>query len=353
MRSEIGLKWVESPNQRQQLKALKELTNSLTDQTVRDTLAGTAGADFLIGGFLAEPYLQAVGEKHNIPVVTAALQPFRPTRSGAASIMPLVARGNSPLNRWMGLLAERVTWTIAEQTTNALRQALGLAPHNARQYAQAGARIQALYAISPQVVPPAPDTNSHTTGYWFLDEAYNPPDTLLHFIEAGEAPLYFGFGSMPSSNPAQTLALISTVLDRIGRRAVVSGGWSNMNTDEHTERVYLMAGAPHNWLFPRMAALVHHGGAGTAAAGLRAGKPALLIPHMGDQGFWARRLYELGVSVQPLRQPELSVDLLTERLRHLLDASSFQHRAAILGQCIREEQGIENATRALSQLGLG
>lgn len=260
-----------------------------------------------------------------------------------------MARGNSPLNRWMGLFAERLTWSIVAQTTNVLRQRLALAPYTARSYSQATSKIPALYAISPQVVPPTTDTNSHMTGYWFLDEAFTPPADLVHFIENGEPPIYFGFGSMPDSDPAQTLEMVSQALARIARRGVVVSGWSEIVTGHDCERVFLLKGASHAWLFPRMAALVHHGGAGTAAAGLRAGKPALLIPHMGDQPFWARRLWDLGVSPKPVRRHELSVDLLAERLGQLINDVNLQARAVDLGEHIVAEEGIVNATDWLSE----
>ncbi len=343
MRSDLGIKWVESPNQREQLKALKLMTNTLIEETVHDTVEGTSGAELLIGGFLAQPYLHAISEKHGIPLITAALQPFRPTSSGSASILPILPRRSNILNRWMGLLGERFTWSIVEETTNVLRGRLGLSPYSARSYSQASATIPALYAISPQVVPPTSDTNSYTTGYWFLDEPFTPADDLVRFIENGEPPIYFGFGSMPDSNPSQTLAMVSDVLRRMGRRGVVVSGWSKMKAEQHDDRIYLLRGAPHDWLFPRMSALVHHGGAGTVAAGLRAGKPALIIPHMGDQPFWARRLHELGVSPKPLSRYKTTSDSLTAQLDNLINNDGIYSRATALASDICAERGVINA----------
>lgn len=204
MQSEAGIKWIESRSQLDQLKALKTMTNSLIEETIHDLIDGTAGADLLIAGFLSQSYMQAIGEKFHIPMLIAALQPFRPTGSGEASLMAIFSRRNTPLNRWMGLIAERFTWSIVEQTTNTLRNHLGLQPMNARRYSQIADVIPALYAMSPQITAQTSDTNSYTTGFWFLDEPFTPPDDLVRFLDDGEPPIYFGFGSMPDGNPSQT-----------------------------------------------------------------------------------------------------------------------------------------------------
>ncbi|MBZ0297488.1 MAG: glycosyltransferase [Anaerolineae bacterium] len=343
MQSEMGRKWVESPNQREQLKALKIMTNTLIEKTVNDTIEGTRGADLLIGGFLAQPYLQAISEKQGMPMITAALQPFRPTSSGAASILPVLPNRTSIFNRWMGLLGERLTWSIVEQTTNVLRERLGLSPHTAWHYSQATRQIPALYAFSPHVVPHAPDTNAYTTGYWFLDEPFTPSRALADFISQGEAPIYFGFGSMPDGDPSQTQEMIADALQRVDRRGIVASGWSDLSSKQTHERIFVLQNAPHSWLFPQMAAVVHHGGAGTTAAGLRAGNPCLILPQIGDQPYWARRLYELGVSLKPLSRHKLSMESLVSRLDTLVNDTSTQTRATEVGSFIRAENGVHNA----------
>jgi sterol 3beta-glucosyltransferase len=343
MQREQGLKWIESKSQLEQLKQLKALTNSLLDVTVRDTLAGTAGADFLISGFLSELHLQALQEKHGTRMVSVALQPYRATRVGAASLLPILSRSTSILNYGMGIFAERMTWSIGAQVVNQLRQVLGLSPHTAGSARQAARRIPALYAFSPLVVPPAPDTNAYTTGYWFLDEPFTPSPALENFLAAGDAPVYVGFGSMASSDPARIVQMVAEALQRIGRRGVLARGWSGSQALAVPDHLFMLDKAPHTWLFPRMAAVVHHGGAGTTAAGLHAGKPALIVPHMADQPFWARRVHELGVGAKPLPRTQLATATLTERLQALLNNTALQTRAATLGEQIRAEQGVANA----------
>ncbi|MBC8170868.1 MAG: glycosyltransferase, partial [Anaerolineae bacterium] len=162
MRSELGIKWVESTSQLEQLKYMKALTNSIVEPALEDVVNGTQGAELLIGGFISEPYMQTLHEKHGIPVISIALQPYRATRSGAASLVPILAGSNSILNRWMGLFAERMTWSMAVEGTNKLRSRFGLPSHTAGSYLRAAHQIPALYAISPHVVPPIDDANTYT-----------------------------------------------------------------------------------------------------------------------------------------------------------------------------------------------
>lgn len=143
--------------------------------------------------------------------------------------------------------------------------------------------------------------------------------------------------------------MIASVLNRINRRGIVISGWSEMAHKHNDDRLFLVQHAPHNWLFPKMSMLVHHGGAGTVAAGLRAGKSALIVPHIGDQPYWARRLHELGVSPKPLSRHKISEESLTERLTTLINDATMQNRANQLGERIRNETGIQNAVNWIDQ----
>ncbi len=340
MRSELGVKWVESANPMQQLKYMKALLDANQERYVTDTINGTAGAELLIGGFVSEPFLQAISEKHGIPLITAALQPYRATRSGTATLIPLLPRSNSILNDWMGMIGVRFMWSVAADVTNILRTRLGLPPHTAATYQKAMQKILAIYAVSPLVMQ---DSTARMTGYWFLDEDYTPPADLLNFIESGDPPVYVGFGSMSSSDPARTVNMIVDALAKVGKRGVLARGWSGAAVTNLPSHVHLLDKTSHTWLFPRMAAIVHHGGAGTTAAALRAGKPMFLIPHLGDQPYWGRRMHELGVSVKPIPRPKLTAENFTSSLDALLQDSRIHANAAALGEKIRAEDGIKEA----------
>jgi sterol 3beta-glucosyltransferase len=343
MQSEVGLKWIESKTQFEQFRHIKTLMDGMDDVTVRDVTQGTAGADLILSGFLSEPHIQALQEQRGVRMVSVALQPYRPSRSGAASILPVFPRSASLLNYGMGLFTEYMTWRVTQKGTNLLRQRLALPPHTAGSYRRAARNIPALYAFSPLVVPPTMDTNSHTTGFWFLDEPFTPSEALEKFLTPEDAPIYVGFGSMASSDPAGIVRMVAEALHQVGRRGVLARGWSGAQVLDVPDHLFVLDKAPHTWLFPRMAAVVHHGGAGTTAAGLHAGKPALIVPHMADQPFWARRVHELGVSAKPLPRQQLTTATLTERLQRLLSETVIHTRAATLGEKIRAEQGVANA----------
>ena len=143
---------------------------------------------------------------------------------------------------------------------------------------------------------------------------------------------------------------MAEALARVGRRGLLVRGWNATVANPAPERLCVLDSAPHHWLFPQMAALVHHGGAGTTAAGLRAGRPALVVPHMADQPYWGRRIRELGAGPPPLPRAQLTADALAGRLAALLGNPAFATAAAILGEQIRAERGVENAVAWLEQL---
>lgn len=343
MQSELGVKWVEEPNAMKQLGHMKALMNSIADEVIAITISATEGAELIISGFVTEAFTQAICEKRGVPQISLGLQPYRATRSGPASLLAPFPRANNVLNRFAGRFAERIAWSMSAPTAQKLRQKLGLPPHTTRSYVRAAHRIPALYAFSPAVVPPVDDANAHTTGFWFLDEAYTPPDDLTRFIEAGEPPLYIGFGSMSSSDPTRTVQMVAEALKRIGRRGILARGWSGAQVSDVPNYLQVLDHTSHTWLFPRMAAVVHHGGAGTTAAGLRAGVPSLIIPHMADQPFWGRRVHHLGVGVKPIERHKLTLESLTASLDALVNDRQIASRAADLGARIRDERGVDNA----------
>jgi sterol 3beta-glucosyltransferase len=158
---------------------------------------------------------------------------------------------------------------------------------------------------------------------------------------------------MASSDPARLTRLVAEALARVGARAVLARGWSGAAATDLPDTIFAVDKVPHHWLFPRMAALVHHGGAGTTAAGLRAGKPALIVPHMADQPYWGRRVFELGVGVRPLPRPRLTAEALARRLEALLADTHIAANAAALGEHIRAEQGVANAVEWIGRFVKG
>jgi UDP:flavonoid glycosyltransferase YjiC (YdhE family) len=197
------------------------------------------------------------------------------------------------------------------------------------------------------------DDFMHVTGYWFLEPpaGWEPPVDLMNFLQSGPPPIYIGFGSIPSSKPEETADLVMQALARTGQRGVLSSGWGGLKKETLPETVFMIGSMPHSWLLPQMAAVVHHGGVGTTAAGLRAGIPAIVTPFFGDQPFWAQRVYELGVGPRPIPRRRLTVERLSESIRSALSDRAMQARAASLGEFIRAENGIARAVAVIEQQG--
>ena len=210
-----------------------------------------------------------------------------------------------------------------------------------------GRPILGLHCYSPSVQPTPADWPESiiTTGYWFLDrqEPWRPPDDLLEFLEAGPPPVYVGFGSMVGSKPEKLGRISLEALALSGQRGLMGLGWGGLKAANLPKNVFKIETAPHDWLFPRMAAVVHHGGAGTTAAGLRAGKATVTVPFIGDQFFWAKRLQELGVGPPPVPKKKLKAERLAQAIRVAVSDEEIRRRAGALGEQIRAEDGIGTA----------
>lgn len=163
------------------------------------------------------------------------------------------------------------------------------------------------------------------------------PEKLEAFLDAGEAPLYLGFGSMPDPRAAETTRMVLEAVESTGRRALISQGWAGFGDTALPAWVELVGDVPHELLFPRVAAVVHHGGAGTTTSAARAGVPQLAMPHVLDQYYWGHRIHALGLGPAPLPRARLRPDRLGVALRGLLEAEWLFERAARFGETLRDE----------------
>lgn len=207
-----------------------------------------------------------------------------------------------------------------------------------------GKPIPAMHGFSEHVVPFPDDWPDHAaiTGYWFLNQPdhWQPPQDLVNFLNAGEPPVYVGFGSMSNTKMAKVGRTVVDALTKAQARGIIAKGWGGIEAKELPDSIFAIDGAPHDWLFPRMAAVVHHGGAGTTAAGLRAGKPSVVCPFFGDQPFWGRRVKALGVGPHPIAQKDLEADLLAGAIRTVVETTSFREHAENIGKRLRREDSI-------------
>jgi UDP:flavonoid glycosyltransferase YjiC (YdhE family) len=217
-----------------------------------------------------------------------------------------------------------------------------------------GRLLPILYGFSPSVIPQPPDWDDriHITGYWFLDQddGWTPPQSLIDFLQSGPPPVYVGFGSMSTRDPESATRLVLQALAQSNQRGIILSGWGGLHSADLPPSVLMVDSVPFSWLFPRLAGVVHHGGAGTTAAGLRAGVPSLVIPFFGDQPFWGQRVFELGVGPAPIPLRQLTVDRLSEAIHSMVNDPAIRQRASQLGLKIRAEDGVARAVAVLQQL---
>jgi sterol 3beta-glucosyltransferase len=290
----------------------------------------------------------SLAEKLGIPCAGAMLFPLTPTRA-FPSFMLGGGKDRGPLlNRLLWSLTGQVVWQTIHQDDKKLRlDVLGLHPLPffgpvARQQREA---MPIYYAYSPTVLPPPADwpERMHVTGYWFLDPppGWQPPADLLRFLQAGPAPVSIGFGSMASRDAEATLNIVLKALELSGQRGMLLSGWAGVGKDRTLPaHVFSAESLPHSWLFPRMAAVVHHGGAGTTGAGLRSGVPSVLIPLAADQPSWARQVSALGAGPAPLPFQTLTAERLAVAIREAVTNPAMRQRAAELGRRIQAEDGL-------------
>lgn len=298
-----------------------------------------------------------IAEKLGVPAIMAIPIPLLvPTAEAVAMGMP-----DLRLGRWYNRLSFKLVhkgYHMYDDALNDFRtKALGIGklPKKTTPLEMSdGTPIPVLHAYSESVSPRPGDwpATAYITGYWFLESAndWQPPTALQEFLAAGEPPVYIGFGSMAGRKPQRLAAIVIEALQQAGRRGILATGWGGLDASRLPETVLQIEQAPHDWLFPRVAAVVHHGGAGTTAAGLRAGRPTIICPFIVDQPYWGERVLALGVGSQPIPQKKLTAQNLAAAIHQVTGSQEIRQRAASLGEKLREEDGIAKAIAIIEQL---
>ncbi|MBE8525412.1 glycosyltransferase family 1 protein [Amycolatopsis sp. H6(2020)] len=298
------------------------------------------------GQIVAGPH---IAEWLGVPAVLALPLPlYVPTAEfpWPGQNLPHVLPG--PVNR-ATYLGMRGTEVMFGRVVDRFRAELGLPRRRGRHdplRRPDGGPATVLHAVSRHVLPRPgdwPDTAS-VTGYWFLHDTGALPPDLASFLDAGDPPVYVGFGSMSGTDPAATTRIVLDAVARTGRRAILATGWGGLAPGEVPGSVFVATDVPHHLVLPRTSVVVHHGGAGTTAAAVAAGRPQVICPFVADQPFWGRRMAHLGVAPPPIPQRRLTAAKLADAIDR---AAGFAADAAQLGSRVRAERGVHEAVRQL------
>lgn len=350
MNSASGQAWIEksSANSMVEAQNMKRMMNEYGATMGEDILRMAQNADILVSGLptfmLTHAIAQKLGKKHQ----TIMLAPLNPTADAAATLVPSIPGRKIFANRFSGYIGQYFTYWIFQEASNAYLKSIGQTPMRYGDYTRAYNReVPVIYGISPRVMPRPDDWHDKifVTGYWFQDAAddWTPSPELAAFLDGGEPPVYIGFGSMSNQDPEGTAKLMIDALKKTRKRGIILSGWAGLKAENLPEDILLLDSAPHDWLFPKMAAVMHHGGAGTTAAALRAGVPNTVVSHMADQPYWGRRVYELGVGAKTIRRHKLNSERLADAITAMTGSPTMGQKAAALGAAIRQEEGVKNA----------
>ncbi|MFD8706455.1 glycosyltransferase [Kitasatospora sp. NPDC059648] len=315
--------------------------------------AAAPGADLLLLATTTAPLGWHLAEAMEVPSIGVYLQPTLPT----GEFPPVVGPGRS-LGRWgnraAGELGQRVVDRLHAGAARRLRMRLGLPGHSqtARRRAVERADWPILHGFSSALVPRPADWRRGlaVVGNWWPHVAadYRLPAEVEDFLRAGPPPVFIGFGSMAAGQGERLSGLAVEALRRARVRGVLQSGWSGLGSRE--DDVLTIGELPHSHLFPRMAAVVHHAGAGTAAATLRAGVPSVPVPVAADQPFWAGRITRLGAATGPIPFAALTAARLGEAVRQAVEDRSYRDRAESVARRMAGEDGAARVVQAVAEL---
>ncbi|WP_405137236.1 glycosyltransferase [Nocardia sp. NBC_01388] len=309
-------------------------------------------ADLLLLAQLTEFAGFALAEAKGIPAIGLRFQPMSSTGDHPPASMGAVSLGATG-NRWAAGIGSWIIDRVFGGVVAGFRRELGLPEVSMRELRRRRTAAQwlVLHGYSPNVAPRPADWRPglEVTGYWWPPRPadWEPPADLVQFLKAGSPPVFVGFGSMVDSaeHSARVSKIVGDALRQAGVRGIVQSGWLQLEVSG--EDLMTIGEVPHDWLFPRMSAVVHHCGAGTTAAGIRAGVPAIAVPVYSDQPFWAKRLAELGVSAATIPHPKLSADRLAAAIRIATTDTGLRDNATRLAARIAEEDGVGAAVKII------
>jgi sterol 3beta-glucosyltransferase len=343
------------------LPAMTRLASRMMEDLARGIVGAARGAEVLLVHRLAMLHGRLVARAMGVPALVLELFPsgiaptreFLPAVFGARSLGGWGNRAVHRVLRWSGAAPSRLAASLRD-----FQREIGLAPETVTGlYRRMDAGRWPIYhGFSAAVVPRPPDWREglEVVGYFWpwRSPEWRPPAELLDFLDAGPPPVFIGFGSLVLQQGERLAEIVSAAVREAGVRAVVQAGWGRLTADTGRGDVLCVGTVPHDWLFPRVAAVVHAASAGVTGAGLRAGVPAVPIPAMNDQPFWAGRLVRLGVSPGAIRFQRLSAARLASLVREAVSQPSFRRGAQALAARVRAEDGAGRVIEALRRTDL-
>ncbi|EEA25527.1 hypothetical protein TMatcc_006244 [Talaromyces marneffei ATCC 18224] len=327
----------------------------VSDRTVDLNHFKAGRTPFVADAIIANPPSFAhvhCAEKLGIPLHMMFTMPWSPTQAFPHPLAS-IHRSNADAgvtNYASYAIVEMMTWQGLGDIINRFREkSLGLAPISIMWAPSMVSRLKIphTYCWSPALIPKPNDWGSYIdiAGFYFLSLAsnYTPPDDLEAFLSAGPPPIYIGFGSIVVDDPNRMTQLIFDAIRLTGRRAIVSKGWGGLGTEELSvpDGIFMIGNCPHDWLFRHVSCVVHHGGAGTTAAGIAAGRSTVIVPFFGDQPFWGAMVAKAGAGPQPIPYKELTAEKLADAIKFALEPA-MSEKAASLAAIIETEHGADD-----------
>lgn len=336
------------------IKQVRELMGHAVEigaEMIRQTGEACRDADLIVHTFSHAVGAHTLACEKNIPDIHIQTFPmFTPTGDYPNITMPDL--GNRFLNRLTHTLSRQITWLTSRMGFEQVRRRAGLpkrklfwpfADHPPR------LRTPILCAWSSSLLPPSSDWDSrvHVTGYYFFlpNESYSPPAALDEFLQSRDPPVCISFGSMVHKDAGRIDETVREALKQTNVRGIVLSGWGAVKHQSAKDLLYLES-APHDWLLPKCKMIIHHGGAGTTSAGLRAGIPQVIVPFMADQPYWGRRVHAAGAGTKPIPVKSISVERLVKAIAEA-ESNAFRERAQVIGQRIRGENGVADAVQLI------
>ena len=329
------------------VRSVSQFALPLGAQVLAAAQAACEGTEAIIHSFLLTIAGHEIATAQGIPDLSAQMFPvFSPTVEFPGIVFPDLPLGNL-YRRATHQVVGQTFWQGSRLLYGRVRRTSPHLPRLTRWPFRADNHRSPpiLYAFSSQVVPRPHDWREdvHVTGYWFSEDEtdWQPPEGLVAFLQAGPPPVCVGFGSTVTRDRDRLARVVLEALKKSRQRGVIVG--TGLALERPSAAVLQVDYAPYGWLFPRAAAVVHHGGAGTTGQGLRAGIPNIVVPFTSDQPFWGRRVYELGAGPAPIPAARLSAEKLADAIAVATHDSQMRRRARAIGQAIQAEDGIGEA----------